>query len=108
MSRRKTAASPLELWRVSLDTAQMIAEAQMVMAYRMLGLWGLWAVTPSERDRMVDEKLPVFADAAMAAGRVAAGGGRPDQIWAAALGPIGRRTRSNARRLSRRGPKTRW
>lgn len=97
-------ATPLDWYRLGMKTTQMMAEAQMVMAYRTLGLMGMWAVTPSESRRMIEEKGPIFAKAALAAQKAALSGAAPDQIATAALAPVGRRTRANARRLGKRGP----
>lgn len=95
---------PLDWFNLTLRTSRMMAEAQMVIGYRMLGMAGLWAVTPSESRRMVEEKGPIFAKAALAAQKAALDGARPDQVWDAALDPVGRRTRANAKRLAKRGP----
>lgn len=99
--------SPFDLWVVGMKTAQMMIEAQTVIALRTMGMLGTWSVTPSEQTRMVSEKAPAIVDAMTKASRAAFAGKRPDQIYAAALAPIGRRTRSNARRLGKRGPKMR-
>ena len=95
--------TPLDWYRLSLKTAQMMSEAQMVVGYRMMGMMGLWAVTPSESRRMIEEKGPIFAKAALAAQKAAWAGKGADEIADAALAPIGRRTRANARRLGKRG-----
>ena len=99
MSRLPT---PLEYWALGLRTAQVIAEVQLVVAFRLMGMAGHWPVSPSETSRMVNEKAPAFLKAAGAATAAAMRGKRPDQIAEAALAPIGVRTRSNARRLSKR------
>jgi hypothetical protein len=80
-----------------------MVETQMVMAYRVMGMAGLWAVAPGENQRMVAEKGPAFAAAALAASRAAMAGRRPDQIMNAWVRPLRRKTRSNARRLGRLG-----
>lgn len=95
--------TPIDWWRLSLNTAQMLSDAQMVMTYRTLGMMGLWSVTPSESRRMIEEKGPVFVKAALAAQKAAMNGERADRVAHAALEPIGRKTRSNARRLAKRG-----
>lgn len=93
---------PIAYWALGVRTAQMIAEANTVIAFPFLGLSGGWPVSPMESTRMVTEKGPAFirsyGDAAVAAMK----GKRLDQIAEAALKPIGRKTRSNAKRLSRR------
>ncbi len=85
-----------------IGTTRMLSEAQAVIAYRMLGMAGLWPVAPTETMRMVMEKLPAFAAAQMAAWQALATGRSPDRILAAWLKPIGKETRANQRRLSRR------
>ncbi|EYD72202.1 hypothetical protein [Limimaricola hongkongensis] len=97
-------ATPAELVRTSMTFWTLMAETQAVMAYRVMGMAGIWAVTGTENARMVDEKGPAFAEAMLAGSRAAWGGKRPDQIAMAAMQPLQRRTASNNRRLSRRGP----
>ncbi|MDY6858895.1 MAG: antifreeze protein [Pseudomonadota bacterium] len=95
--------SPLDLWRVQLELWHLSIEAQMVVTMRLLGMAGVWSVTPSETERMFGEKLPAFTNAAFAASRSAWKGERPDQILVAAIRPIRGKTYANSRRLSRRG-----
>lgn len=94
-------ATPLDFWMLGIRSAQVIAEAQMVIGLRLLGLNGLWPVSASETSRMVSEKAPAFIRSGGSAMTAAMKGRRPDQIVEAALKPIGLKTRSNARRLSR-------
>lgn len=98
-------ASPMDLWQAGVQLTMLGIETQMVIAYRLLGMSGVWAVAPSENERMVSEKAPAFAHAANAAMRAAASGKRPDEVLTAAVKPLRSRTKSNVRRLSRRGPK---
>jgi hypothetical protein len=98
--------SPAELLALQIRTGMMLAEAQMVIGLRMMGMAGLWRVAPSENTRMVTEKAAALQDAAAAATRAALRGAGPAAIADAALKPIRRRTRANAARLARRGPKT--
>jgi len=81
---------------------RMMTEAQAVIAYRTFGMMGLWAVAPTENDRMVSEKMPAFLAASQAATLAAMSGKSPDKIAAAWLRPIGGKTRANQRRLSQR------
>lgn len=94
---------PLQSWQTGVRVATMLGEAQMVVAYRVLGHLGLWSTAPGETARMVREKPAAFAQAVAAAVGAAQAGRRPDEILAAAVMPLGRRTRSNMRRLARRG-----
>jgi hypothetical protein len=79
----------------------MMVEAQTVIALRMAGLAGLWTLAPGETARMVTEKQAAFAEAAGAVALAAMTGARPERLLDAAVGPLGRRTRANARRLGR-------
>ncbi|MEA5161091.1 MULTISPECIES: antifreeze protein [Cereibacter] len=83
------------------QTGLMVAEAQTVMTLRTLGMMGVLTPHPLENQRMVAEKSVAFAQAAQAATAAAMQGKRPDEVAAAALQPIRRRTRANAARLTR-------
>ena len=98
--------SPIELWQMSLQLWHLTVETQMVVGMRVMGMAGVWSVTPYENRRMVGEKIPAFSNAAIAAGRSAMRGERPDQILSAAIRPIRGQTYANSRRLSRRGVRT--
>lgn len=98
-------ASLLDPWITLVHTTQMFAEAQTVIAMRMLGMAGFWSVTPGETYRMVFEKPAAFTQAAQAAGTAMLSGKAPHQVAAAAINPIRRKTRANSRRLAKRGPK---
>ena len=86
---------------LAMDYWRMIGEAQAVIAYRTFGMMGLWPVTATENDRMVSEKMPAFVAAAQAASLAAMTGKSPDKIMSAWLRPIGGKTRSNQKRLSK-------
>ena len=88
-------------WGLSIRAVQMMTEAQVVIAYRMMGMAGVWPVSASENARMVSEKVPAFITASGAATAAAMSGKRPDQILEAALRPIGLKTRANSRRLGK-------
>lgn len=96
---------PASTFKSAFAGMQMLAEAQAVIAYRVFGMMGLWAVAPGEDRRMISEKSPAWTEANVAAFRAMSLGKSPDEVYAAWLGPIGRRTRSNALRLGRRGPR---
>lgn len=95
--------SPFDLWLTAARFACMATEAQAVVAMRVLGMAGLWSVTPAETARMMREKAVNFPLAIEQATRAAWKG---DDPFDAALGPLHRQTRANALRLARRGP--RW
>lgn len=97
-------AGPFDWWLLGWQTSVMLAEAQAVIAMRMMGLAGFWAVHPSESLRMIAEKPAAYARAAEAAGRAAFAGKAPHEIAGAALRPVRRKTRANSRRLVRKGP----
>ena len=93
---------PFSCMRLWTDMMRMGAEAQYVMTMRMAGLFGVMPQRKGENYRMVAEKGDAAREAMGAAFRSAASGARADEILAAAMKPYGRRTRVNARRLSRR------
>ncbi|WP_435259298.1 antifreeze protein [Thioclava sp. FR2] len=97
--------SPAEAIHLSIRTAMMLHEAQMVVGLRLMAMAGMWTVTPSENHRMVKEKLEAACESGMAASHAAMSGKRPAQVAEAALTPIARRTRSNVTRLSRAATK---
>lgn len=95
--------NPLDYLGTAMEIGHVLAEAQMVVAMRTLGMWGIWSVTPSEDARMISEKVHAITKAGTDATRVAMRGGSPDKIAAAAIKPIRQKTRANAKRLGKRG-----
>ena len=95
--------APFDLWAQSYELWATAIEAQSVVAMRMMGMAGIWNVTPFETTRMITEKPEVFGRAAMAASIGMMTGQRPDRIMRSATQKIRRKTRSNARRLAKRG-----
>jgi hypothetical protein len=96
--------NPAEVIRLSIQTSLMLAEAQMVIGMRMMGMMGLWRVLPSENRRMSSEKLSAVGEVAIATSHALLTGKHPAHVAEAALKPIRRRTSSNVKRLARRGP----
>lgn len=94
-----------ELARTSRKLWMMGLEAQAVMTMRMMGMAGLWNVDSREDARMMLEKPEALGRSAMAGMLAAVSGERPEKIMRAGLGPLRAKTKSNARRLARRGPK---
>ncbi|WP_210526267.1 antifreeze protein [Rubellimicrobium arenae] len=88
-------------WRSAFAFWSMMAQAQTVVTLRMWGMMGLLPASKRENHTMVSEKAPAFAKAAVAAGAAAMAGKSPDQIAAAAIRPIKRRTSSNVKRLTK-------
>lgn len=91
-------APALQLWA---QMCRVGLESQYVIAMRMAGMVGVIPQRPSETMRMVTEKGDAARESISAALTQVTSGARPDQIMAAALKPYSRRTRVNARRLSR-------
>ncbi|MEM8753061.1 MAG: hypothetical protein AAGF90_08800 [Pseudomonadota bacterium] len=104
MSRRRRASHLADGAALAAEAARIGFEANMVIAMRMMGFAGWWATSPSEAERMVAEKRRAFTEAAFAAGRAAAKGAGPAAVTKAAMKPIRRKTKANAKRLARRGP----
>ena len=102
----KSRRSQNELIRLSMQSGMMLAEANMVIAMRIWGMAGMWKTHPGETDRMVQEKsaAAMASGAAMAKAMVA--GKSAAAVALAGLKPVRAKTRSNAARLSKRGPGT--
>ena len=93
----------MNLLSLQMRTARMMLEAQTVIGLRMMGMAGLVTARPDENIRMITEKQAAFAKAAMAGATALMTGGTMAQAYGRALTPIGRTTRANAKRLSKRG-----
>jgi hypothetical protein len=96
--------SPFDALRLSMKTGVMLAEANMVIGMRMLGMAGMWRVTPAENLRMVAEKQAAGVEAAVAMGQAVMLGGSAARVLEAGLQPVAKRTRGNVKRLVKRGP----
>jgi len=96
--------TPAQMIALSMRTGFMLAEAQMVITMRMMGLMGMWRVLPSENARMSSEKVAAFGQSAVAASTAVLTGKSPAHVAEAALRPVARATKSNVKRLARRGP----
>ena len=97
-------ATPADMMGAWMNMSMLMVETASVMTMRMMGMAGLWSVTKSENDRMVSEKSSAFLDSAAAASMATISGKRPDEVINAAVKPLRRKTRANARRLGKRGP----
>lgn len=97
-------STPAEIMRLWLRTGSMMAEAQLVIGMRMMGMAGLWRVSPAENSRMIAEKITAASESAFAASRAIMAGRSPALVAEHALRPIRRRTGANVRRLTRNGP----
>ncbi len=97
--------TPFDYWTNALQVGYLMAEANAVIGIRMMGMAGVWSVTPAEDGRMISEKVYAMTKATTDATKVAICGGTADQIASAAIKPIRKKTRANARRLGKRGMK---
>ena len=96
---------PFDMMASMSNAMMLVAEAQAVVAFRLMGMAGVWSVTAGENRRMIDEKLPAFTESLVAATLAGARGASPAQIIAASVNPLRKRTRMNSRRLAKRGPR---
>lgn len=96
----KKPVTPAQIWQSWSGLGVLAFEAQSVINMRMLGMAGLWPVGKAENQKMLSEKPVAFAKASQAAAKMAASGGRPDEILAAAIAPLTRTARANRKRLT--------
>jgi len=96
---------PVTAWANALQIAFMAAEAQAIVSMRVLGMAGVWSVPPSEKTRMISEKVNAMTKSNGNAVAAVLRGGTPDEVFAAAIKPYRQQTRANTRRLTRRGLK---
>ena len=94
-------SSPMAIWKSGFDAWQMLAEAQTVVALRMMGIAGLWTLAEGETTRMITEKQQAFAQSAIDGTMAAMRGQPPERILSALVRPLGRETSANAQRLGR-------
>ena len=102
MARKPT---PFDLVRPSILLAQMMVEANLVIALRMWGMAGAWKMAPGEKQRMVAEKVSAAQASGRAMTKAAMSGATPGEVASAGLKPVRRRTRANAERLTREATK---
>ena len=101
----KPLMSPADAMRLALQSGMMLAEANMVIAMRLMGMGGLWRVTPSENARMMQEKSDAVVASGAAMMRAAMAGENPAKVALAGIKPVRAKTRANTARLGKRGPK---
>jgi hypothetical protein len=89
-------------WTVWLEAASFAAEAQRVIALRMMRLAAGGAVAASEAQRMLLEKAVASTQAQFAACMTLAAGRRMEAAAHAAGKPYRKAVRANHRRLTRR------
>ena len=93
--------TPFSFWLTGVQTATMLAEAQLVMTLRLAGMAGAIPLPRGEAGRMLSEKVAAVGQAGLAAGQAMAAGKTPNAVAQAALAPVARRTRANAKRLTK-------
>ncbi len=93
--------------RLWMQVAQIAFESQVVISFRVAGMMGILPQQSNESHRMVQEKLDAAQEAGFAMFRAATRGASADKIMSAALRPYRRRTKANARRLTKPSSLTR-
>lgn len=102
----KRLVTPTEAMRLAMQSGMMMAEANMVIAMRLMGMGGMWRVTPAENARMVQEKTDAAVASGAAMTRAMMAGHSPAKVALAGVKPLRAKTRANATRLAKRGPGT--
>ncbi|WP_102226216.1 antifreeze protein [Acidimangrovimonas sediminis] len=95
----------VQMMRLGVQTCMMLVEAQWVITLRLWGMAGAWNVSAGENRRMVTEKTTALTSSAFATHAALVGGAGPAAAALAGMKPIRTRTRANARRLTKRGPR---
>lgn len=93
---------PFDLLRPALEAAEIIAESQVIIGLRLAGMAGFWPMAKAENARMLSEKLQASLDVGHAALKAGMLGASPSQVAMAAMAPVRRTTRANAKRLQRK------
>lgn len=96
-------ASQNEAMRLALQSGMMLAEANMVIVMRVMGMGGMWRVSPAENARMVQEKTDAAVASGAAMSRAIMAGQSPAKVALAGMKPVRDKTRANASRLAKRG-----
>jgi hypothetical protein len=99
------AVKPLDYMVPAMQAARIAMEAQTVIMLRMSGMAGFWAMRPDETSRMMAEKLSAGIESATAVMLSGMAGHSLPKLAMAAMKPIRRETRANARRLSKEAAK---
>ena len=105
LMKRMTAMLPMWIpaaqMRLVNQVARIAIDSQVVIGMRMAGMMGMIAQAPGEPFRMVAEKQAAAQESLFAMAEAGFRGGSPESIFGAGLGPYGRRTRANSRRLTK-------
>ncbi|WP_439119267.1 antifreeze protein [Marivita sp.] len=97
--------TPMDYWANAMQMGWVMAEAQGVIAMRVMGAVGFWSVPKTENSRMLNEKVFAFVKGSTDASLAAMTGKSPDVVAALAIKPIRQATRANHKRLTKRGLK---
>ena len=92
--------TPGSLIQSSVAFWTLMAEAQIVMMLRVMGMTGILPADAAENNRMMAEKGPAFAKAMAAGAAAAMRGHSPDKVAMATIRPLRRKTKANVKRLS--------
>jgi hypothetical protein len=93
---------PFNLMRPAMEASSIMAESQLVIGLRVAGMAGFWPMGKAETNRMVSEKMAAGVDSAQAMLRSGMAGGSLSDMAMAAMKPVRQKTKSNARRLTRK------
>lgn len=99
----KRFGTPSEAMRLALQSGMMLAEANMVIAMRVMGMGGMWRVPPAENARMLQEKTDAAVASGAAMSRAIMAGQSPAKVALAGMKPVRDKTRANVSRLAKRG-----
>ena len=86
--------------RLWSQLTQIGLESQMVIGMRVAGMIGILPSRQDENHRMLSEKMDAAGEAGQAMMKAVSRGASADQVMSAGLGPYGRRTSANAKRLT--------
>ncbi len=93
---------PFDLVRPAFEAIDILVESQIVIGLRLTGMAGFWPMAKGETARMVNEKLQAGMDMGHAMLNAGMAGATPSQMAMAAMAPVRRKTKSNAKRLQRK------
>ncbi len=94
--------TPFDVLRPAMEASQIMAESQLVVGLRVAGMAGFWPMGQAETKRMVSEKLTTGMESAGAAMKLGMAGDSLPDMAMAAMKPYRHKTKSNARRLTRK------
>jgi hypothetical protein len=93
---------PFNLMRPAMEATSIMAESNVVIGLRVAGMAGFWPMGQAETTRMVSEKMAAGVDSAHAMLKSGMAGGSLSDMAMAAMKPVRQKTKSNARRLTRK------